>query len=215
LNLRSGARIVISKGRAAMNLNDPTTLCLILLVGAAAFLLLRTSGKLARQRQRSATTEWEGRNRGGPRPDRDLGQGILPGDLAQWEVEMHETARQLSAQLDAKLSLLQALIADASLASERLEDALNRARPVLPPGSQAESLRPIAGYGRDLSELDSEVAEPVLSADDNPPADRTRRRDEIYQLADYGFAATEIARRVGSPVGEVELILSLRQPSSP
>ena len=29
-------------------------------------------------------------------------------------------------------------------------------------------------------------------------------------LADYGFAPTEIARRVGSPVGEVELILGLR-----
>ncbi len=35
--------------------------------------------------------------------------------------------------------------------------------------------------------------------------------DDIYHLADYGFAPAEIARRVGSPIGEVELVLSLRQ----
>ena len=38
-----------------------------------------------------------------------------------------------------------------------------------------------------------------------------QRRQEIYTLADSGLEAAEIARRVGSPVGEVELILGLRQ----
>jgi DNA-directed RNA polymerase specialized sigma24 family protein len=37
------------------------------------------------------------------------------------------------------------------------------------------------------------------------------RRQEIYTLADYGFPPAEIARRVGSPIGEVELILGLRE----
>ena len=139
--------------------------------------------------------------------------GGLPQDLAQWEVELHETARQLSAQLDAKLSLLQSLIAEAEQAAARLEDALDRSHPTLPPGSQAESLRPV-GYARSVPR-DGEIGlsdSDLSTADDEaaPPTDRTRRREEIYSLADYGFAAAEIARRVGSPVGEVELILSLR-----
>jgi hypothetical protein len=146
----------------------------------------------------------------------------LPDDLARWDVEMHETARQLSAQLDAKLSLLQSLIAEADRAAARLEDALDRAYPTLPPGSQAESLRPAAGLSHDVrhdpetvvagSSASTNGSTSGITGDGDPPpvTDRARRRGEIYRLADYGFAAAEIARRVGSPVGEVELILSLR-----
>jgi DNA-directed RNA polymerase specialized sigma24 family protein len=36
------------------------------------------------------------------------------------------------------------------------------------------------------------------------------RYQEIYTLADYGYPPSEIAQRMGSPVGEIELILSLR-----
>ncbi|MGO9111344.1 MAG: hypothetical protein ACLP9L_19125 [Thermoguttaceae bacterium] len=200
-----------------MNLTDPSTLCLILFAVTAAFLLVRTRSQLARQRQRWAaeateTGDYEEvRQAASSLPDR------LPDDLARWEVEMHETARQLSAQLDAKLSLLQSLIVEADRAAARLEDALERAYPTLPPGSQAESLRPVAGQAHDARhELETAAAgSNPLTAEDEPPqaTDRGRRRGEIYRLADYGFAATEIARRVGSPVGEVELILSLRDSS--
>jgi hypothetical protein len=196
-----------------MSLNDPSTLCLILLAVTAVFLLLRTRGQLARQQQRWATEATKPRAYGDLR-NTDASPGGLPDDLARWEVEMHETARQLSAQLDAKLSLLQALIAEAERAAERLEDALDRAHPTLPPGSQAESLRPAAEQARNLPQGGAAAAtESHLSAsDDEPPqaTERARRREEIYRLADYGFDTAEIARRVGSPVGEVELILSLR-----
>ena len=50
-----------------------------------------------------------------------------PPQLARWEVEMHETARRLSAQLDSKMSALQALTAEADRAASRLEAALDRA----------------------------------------------------------------------------------------
>ena len=131
---------------------------------------------------------------------------------------MHETARRLSGQLDAKLGLLQSLIVEANRAAARLEEAIQRAHPSLPPGSQAESLRPAAGHARDMRhdlprDSEGEAAESDHSnvGDTSLPAtDRVRRREEVYRLADYGFAAAEIARRVGSPVGEVELILSLR-----
>jgi hypothetical protein len=36
------------------------------------------------------------------------------------------------------------------------------------------------------------------------------RYHEIYTLADYGYQAHDIAHRVGTPLGEVELILGLR-----
>ena len=74
-------------------------------------------------------------------------------------------------------------------------------------------MRPAAEQAREVSQdLDAAAADSILStAEDQPPAtDRARRREEIHRLADDGFAAAEIARRVGSPVGEVELILSLR-----
>jgi len=195
-----------------MNFSDPRTLCLILLAGIAVFLLIGTRSKLARQRQRWAMEESEnGKHRevAGFSP-----HGCLADELAQWEVGMHETARQLSAQLDAKLSLLQSLIVEADRAAARLEDALDRAFPSLPPGSQAESLRPVAEHARDIRyELDKAAKESnPLSLDADLPRtdDRAHRREEIYRLADYGFAVDEIARRIGSPVGEVELILSLR-----
>ena len=136
-------------------------------------------------------------------------------DLAQCEVQMHETARELSAQLDAKLSLLQSLTAEADRAAQRLEEAIARSHPAIPPGSQAESLRPLS-TGEHFTPHRAEFASSsplATDAESEMPesSDRSRRRDEIYHLADYGFAPVEIARRVCSPVGEVELILSLRQ----
>ena len=141
---------------------------------------------------------------------------------------MHETARRLSGQLDAKLSLLQSMIVEADRAAARLEEALQRAYPSLPPGSQAESLRPagratlaiaevklpnarsVERFGSGAAPAMSGVAKLLFRRRALPATDRARRREEVYRLADYGFAAPEIARRVGSPVGEVELILSLR-----
>jgi hypothetical protein len=196
-----------------MNLTYPSTLCLILLAVTAVFLLIRTRSRLARQRQRWAAEESEARSYD---PARKVvsSSSAAADDLIRWEVKMHETARQLSAQLDAKLSLLQSLIVEADRAAARLEDALDRACPILPLGSQAESLPPAAGLARDVwHDLETVAAEPGLSTVDDGPSrtvDRARRREEIYRLADYGFAAAEIAHRVGSPVGEVELILSLR-----
>ncbi len=204
-----------------MNLTDPSTLCLILLAVTTVFLLIRTRGQLARQRQRWEMEESDTKIRDydeGPKAVSSSAGG-LPDDLARWEVEMQETARQVSAQLDTKFSLLQSLIAEADRAAARLEDALDRFHPTLPPGSQAESLRPVAWQACDIRreletrERENTAGESDLSTPEGDPSrasDRGRRREEIYRLADYGFATGEIARRVGSPVGEVELILSLR-----
>jgi hypothetical protein len=44
-----------------------------------------------------------------------------PPDVLRWQVEMHETARDLKAELDTKMTALQVLIRMAQQESERLE----------------------------------------------------------------------------------------------
>ena len=51
-----------------------------------------------------------------------------PASLTAWEVQMHETARELSALVDTKLRLLQQLVAEADRAATRLEQALAAAQ---------------------------------------------------------------------------------------
>jgi hypothetical protein len=145
--------------------------------------------------------------------------------MTEWEAQMQERARELSSRLDSKIVALEERIREADRAAARLEAAVAaaerqiapvsdppsedppRARadsPGLPPISQAEALRS-AGTGN--------ARPPVGSRNDDEASARPaaeRRYEEIYMLADYGLAPSEIAQRVGSPIGEVELILSLR-----
>jgi len=110
-----------------------------------------------------------------------------PPELGQWEVQMHETARDLMGRLDSKMSALEALIAEADRAVGRLEAALSKT---------TEPPQP----------LDRQDEPPPASAAQAEPPDRGK----VYMLADYGYDAAEIARRLGAPLGEIELILRLR-----
>jgi hypothetical protein len=51
-----------------------------------------------------------------------------PADVLRWQVELHETGRDLKAELDSKMSALQALIRMAQEESERLERLLDKSR---------------------------------------------------------------------------------------
>ena len=95
---------------------------------------------------------------------------------------MHETARELSAKLDSKMQALQELIAEADRAAGRLEAA--------------------AGAG------EAGESEPTDVANQRPTREH---QEEIYTLADYGLDVGAIASRVGLPVGDVQLILGLRE----
>ena len=153
-----------------------------LMLGALAlvigWLLFRTHRYLARQKGADSPLVQVAR------PERaEEGHHLAaPPDVLRWEVQMHETARELSAQLDSKMRVLQVLIAEADRAAARLEAAAQPASTDPQPTTQAEGLK-----------------------------SARRRQEEIYTLADYGHDAAEIARRIGSPVGEVELILGLRE----
>ena len=125
---------------------------------------------------------------------------------------MHDTARELAAELDSKMSALEQLIREADRAAARLEQSLAAApQSVESPGvtraepaSQADGLRSSSRAGLPLEDE-------APGADVAPASGGDKRRyDEIYMLSDYGYPAAEIARRAGVPIGEIELILSLR-----
>jgi len=165
-------------------------------LAAAIFILLRRSHRiLGRRKQDDSPMVRVPRPRQGPSQHATLD---APPDVLRWEVQMHETARDLSAQLDSKMSALQALIADADRAAARLETAMARSADLLPsdssPPTQAEALGPSR----------------VVDAAEDGHSPSSQHREEIYLLADYGLDAAAIASRVGLPIGEVELMLSLR-----
>ncbi len=151
----------------------------------------------------------------------------LPDSTVRRQVEVHETVRELLVQLDSKIGALEQWIREADRVAARFESALAAARPEIlrpavpdrsseaasdaahepyaaPPGSQADALRSAGVTG---VKPKPDVYEDTMVAA-RPASDR--RYEEIYALADYGLEPAEIAQRVGSPVGEVQLILSLR-----
>ena len=163
--------------------------------------------------------QWRGRRRGQvepatwPAPPVRAGQAARPREADDWRVELHELARETSARLDAKMAALEQLIRDARRESTRLESLLadvehrpatfNGARPAASlspdarPHNQAEAL----SAARELL-----ARAPVEGNAGNAP----RRHDDVYALADAGLDSFAIAERLAAPIGEVELILGLR-----
>lgn len=123
-----------------------------------------------------------------------------PTDVRHWEVEMREIARELTAQLDSKASILQHLIRDARQQADRLEGLLARAEGKSVPASSETDVSPPADRVQARLPSNIHAASPAA-----------RRHAEIYSLADSGLSSAAIANRLGSPIGEVELILGLRQ----
>lgn len=193
---------------------------LMLVIG---LLLLRSRRYFARQVRQDA--DWMPTVPGSPASGQRPGRLPEPPDeLARWEVQMHDLARTLSGQLDSKMSALEHLIREADRAAGRLETAL-AAMQRLNVASPAPG--PVASQDTGLSEPRPQAvppganqAEAIKTAKSLPPSPRPagasepptadRRYEEIYLLADYGFAPAEIAHRVGMPIGEIQLILSLR-----
>lgn len=128
-----------------------------------------------------------------------------PPEILRWHVEMHETTRHLKAELDSKMSALQAITRIASEESARLEAAIARAEQ-LGISTCADTLATIEG--RDAGDDSGRGLLPDIAP--MTVDEIAARRDAVYQLADEGFAASAIARSIGAPLGDVELLMSLR-----
>lgn len=148
-----------------------------------------------------------------------------PAEVRRWEAELHELTRELRGQLDTKIALLEHLIRDAGQQAARLEAAIERvtilradaARPasVGPPAAHfhtGQMHAPAASVGS--ASPGARPGEPAEAArTSRPVSSAARRHTEIYALADSGLASAAIAARIGSPIGEIDLILGLRDKS--
>ena len=108
-----------------------------------------------------------------------------PAQLSRWEVEMHDLAREITGRLDTKIAMLQQLI----IAADEKIQSLAEMQKTL---EKSQS-------GRNSSE----------AAEQKPSVVRRDRLAEIYRLADEGYPTPAIAEKLHSPIGDVEMILSL------
>jgi type II secretory pathway pseudopilin PulG len=133
-------------------------------------------------------------------------------DIGNLMVEMLETARQMTAQLDTRATKLDLLIRQADQRLEALKSA-----GIAAPGTASVASAP--------SRTDSE-AHTSTDANERPDAPAVSppgttplptetppdpRHAEIYAMADLGRSPHDIARSLDRPNGEVELILALRR----
>ncbi len=123
-----------------------------------------------------------------------------PAEVTRWQVEMHETARDLKGEIDTKLAVLQMLSRHANEATARLEAAIDRAEKL----GLRSNLDPLAAI-ESWNETDHMLTHPTHSMNDEHP-----QSPLIYALADQGRDAHGIASQTGLPLGEVEMVLSLR-----
>lgn len=172
------------------------TLLFLCGLGMMIFILLRRSYKYFGRREKA-----------GPampkmtRPDAKIDQPLrdAPPELARWQVEMHETARELKAEIDSKLCVLQILVGQARHESQRLEANLERARQL---GH--------AIAGRDTLDTIEELASELADETSHELPGNSDQRSHVYSLAENGSHAAEIASKVGLPLGEVEILLGGR-----
>jgi hypothetical protein len=124
-------------------------------------------------------------------------------------VELSEMARQISAQLDTRAAKLELLIkeADERLVALRALSAEKGDSGLSDNGSAA---RPEASREIDSAEQAALSTARPTTVEAAPTATVDPRYADVYALADEGRSAHEIARLLGRPAGEVELILALR-----
>jgi hypothetical protein len=155
---------------------DDSTQWLVLVVGVLATVYLVARGRM---KKRKDPLE---------RPSMSLSQQRqIERDMNGLMVEMLDTARQMTAQLDTRAARLEVLMKEADARLAALKAATGS------PGSTV--LTPA-----------SPLPVPPLSPETPPDP----RHAEVYLMADQGRSPQEIARKLNRPNGEVELILALR-----
>jgi len=116
------------------------------------------------------------------------GQREIEKQMTDLIVDLEKMARQMTAQLDTRAARLEALLKEADARIATLQ-TLGDAAPSTPRLRLASAVEP---------------ATPPSEGMPDP------RHAEIYELAQNGHSAHQIAQRLGRPYGEIELILALR-----
>jgi hypothetical protein len=201
---------------------------LLLMIGVIAWLMFRITRRINQKEPLRPTPRMTN-------TAQSLGTAPPP-ELDRWSVEMQDIARDALAQIDTKMRALEYLTTKATAAAQRLDAALaiqystnaNAATSSPPPArgavasmsypspeslntnNQAEMLERTTGrtHHDDTHKRDTRHGD---TPTDGGNTDGDSRRRHIYELADRGNDATAIAVAVGRPLGEIELILGLRQ----
>jgi DNA-binding NarL/FixJ family response regulator len=127
-----------------------------------------------------------------------------------------QNAHKLKGELDRELKELKTLIAAARQESQRLQAAIARANSLglaarlstlaaierLAEAAALDDPRAIVEVAARTAQLPAGVAEDLFEADE--------KMLTIARLIDQGHSADDIARRLNLPIGEVELLSSLR-----
>lgn len=190
----------------AANASGAQMLFLGLLLATTASLLFRSHRRLAR----SAAVDYGGFPRSSVLVDRNAcGSDGLTTMASQVEVRLHDSLREAQGRLDTKIAALNQLIVDADRESDRLEALLER----LKAATSAEPTPPLPGQRTTRNGSATPTVHRSSGHVPAQPIDNPNHK-KIYALFDAGLDAPGIARRVGSGLGEVELILGLRNRAS-
>ncbi len=120
-------------------------------------------------------------------PRSDIPLLDAPAEMVRWQVEMHDCARDMKAELDTKMGALQVLIHIANEEISRLESVIERAESCDRHGGLATEER----------------------SSNHLPGDKNQRQ-LVYAMADIGEPSETIAVAAGTSVGDVEMMLSCR-----
>lgn len=139
---------------------------------------------------------------------REMSAHHAPEDLLRWQVEMHELARDVKAEIDTKLLALQSLLVVADEHAQRLEALLERTSKVdIAAQSSAviggrEILSRIENARGPLPPLDSRAqGREVLNAAQAKLATQLAREDD--------YTPAQIAQYIGAAAVDVEMFLSM------
>jgi hypothetical protein len=119
-------------------------------------------------------------------------------DVSNLLVELAEMTRQMTGQIDTRAAKLEALIQEADEKIQTLRSL----------GHGGHSGTAPHGVLVEAKLLEADAVRMRPADDAVGPIDP--RHAEVYDLADEGQSAQDIARHTGRPSGEVELILALR-----
>lgn len=213
----------------AWDANQLSVVVLALALALTWFSLIRSQRRKSATPPTQATQEGHGAAVAIREPT--AGHAVHPATISEWEVRMHELARDLEGRITSKLGLLENLVREADRAAARLEAALRAAEQVrriqaarvlepVSPVKPGESAEPAGEARSENIAQPAPASEAVLSETGHPATPLSRSavtprsshvHEEIYTLADYGYEPEEIACRTNLPIGEVQLILSLRR----
>jgi hypothetical protein len=149
---------------------------LLILLGALCLVILSVSLLRRLQHRRVTARDLTREQRARLRDQQEL-----QGSLEELLVQLEETAARINAQIDARLTRLEAALQAADERVGRLDAPSCGARPAA-----------------------------LASTPPPPPLPGTSKSQRVRELADKGTSALAIADALAMPIGEVELILNLR-----